>query len=509
MERFRRVLCVIGIVFLLLSPIVYLGSEDADAAPIIGEDDDYIKAVEPGEETTFYWTVYRNSTDDFAVKISIDGFEESGKTVSPDFFILDEENTYKVVGLTVDLPLYPDGDISEGEITFSFRRLDKDEICFRMTKTARIQISGLPSGEEANTIVGGYRNPLPSPLDGPTGAFMLNLLIWFGIGMTVFFVVTPIIYKLTKETQTDLYKLMLKMIRRPLLIFIFLYGLINSLLRLRLPFELRASLFQIYSLLALAIGVYVVYQIFDGILDEISSRRGGETSPFGRILKPIFEKAGMIVIFLGGLMIGMRILGIQVTALLAGAGILGLVVAFAAQDTLSNFFSGVHLLLDRPFTIGDVLELETGEYCRVENVGMRSTKLYNIRDHEMIILPNNSIANQKIKNLAEPDKKKRVMVNVGVAYGSDIERVKKILYGVLEDNESIIEEEGFEPVVRFSGFGDSSLNFNVRFWIDDYMKQWDVASTIRNKIDHQFRKAEVTIPFPQRTVWMKNAERKD
>ncbi len=155
------------------------------------------------------------------------------------------------------------------------------------------------------------------------------------------------------------------------------------------------------------------------------------------------------------------------------------------------------------------LELESGEYCRVENVGMRSTKLYNIRDHEMIILPNNSIANQKIKNLAEPDEKKRVAVNVGVAYGSDIERVKDILHEVLNEQDNVIDEEGFKPVVRFSDFADSSLEFNLWFWIDDYLEQWTVTSEIRNRIDQEFREAEVTIPFPQRTVWMKSEEDKE
>ncbi|MBS3790514.1 MAG: mechanosensitive ion channel family protein [Candidatus Thermoplasmatota archaeon] len=502
MPKSKKFLCFTVITLLVLGPVVALSLGTTEGQPVVGSyDEPYEKTVDRGEETTFRWTIEKVPDDpDYTVSIRTEGLEGLNYQLDPEsIFILKND---KIVTLTVEVPTFPDVEKIEASVNFSFSREGK--IQHQAERDITINIGDLPDAAEANTIVGGYRNPLPSPLNGPIGAFMLNLLIWFVIGMTVFFIVTPFLHKLTKKTQTDLDRLMLKMIRRPLLVFIFLYGFINSLLRLELPFEIRASLFQVYSLLALGIGVYVAYQIFDGILDEISLRRGGETSPFGKVLKPIFEKAGMIIILLGGLIIGMRILGVQITALLAGAGVLGLVVAFAAQDTLSNFFSGVHLLLDRPFTIGDVLELESGEYCRVENVGMRSTKLYNIRDHEMIILPNNAIANQKIKNLAEPDKKKRVVVNVGVAYGSDIDRVKSILYDVLKDEDSIIEEEGFEPVVRFSGFGDSSLNFNLRFWIDNYMKQWDIASVIRNKIDQEFREAEVTIPFPQRTVWMKS-----
>lgn len=509
MGEFRKLLYVAVVSLLIFGTTVPFSIGSVESQPIVGEDDQYVKEVEMGGRATFNWTVYQNISEEIAVRVSVEGFEESETSISPNFFILDEDERYMVVTLTVELPRYPEARVSQGEVTFSFRRLHEEEPFFEDTKSARINIIGFPPVEDADTIIGGYRNPLPPPLDGPVGAFLINILIWFAIAIIVFFIVTPFLHKLTKKTESDLDRLMLKMIRRPLLLFILLYGFIHSFVRLDIPFEVRASLYQIYSLTVLAIGIYVAYKILDGVLNEIAIRRGGETSPFGRVLKPVFEKAGIIIILLTGLMIGFRILGVQVTALLAGAGVLGLVVAFAAQDTLSNFFSGVHLLLDRPFTIGDVLELESGEYCRVENVGMRSTKLYNIRDHEMIVLPNNSIANQKIKNLAEPDRKKRVLVNVGVAYGSDIERVKEILNEILEEQDSVITEEGFKPVVRFSDFADSSLDFNIRFWIDDYLKQWDVASAIRDKIDQEFRKAKVTIPFPQRTVWMKNEEQDD
>jgi len=470
---------------------------------VVGSYDEYERTVERGEKATFNWTVERRA-DDYTVRVHIEGFEGIESSISPTWFILDEGSPNRVVTLTVELPLFPDTDRIEGAVTFSFYR--EGEMIDQEVEDIVIDVGGLPDEADANTILGGFRNPLPDPLDGPIGAFILNLLIWFSIGLVSFFLVTPFLHRLAKRSKTDLDELLVKMIRRPLLAFIFLYGFIHSLIRLDLPFEIKATLYQVYMILVLAIGAYVAYRIFDGVLDEISFKRGGESTPFAKVLKPIFEKLALIVILLAVSVIGLSILGIQVTALLAGAGVLGLVVAFAAQDTLSNFFSGMHLLLDRPFTIGDVLELESGEYCRVEEVGMRSTKLYNIREHEMIVLPNNSIANQKIKNLAEPDRKKRILVNVGVAYGSDIERVKEILYDVIEDQEHVVKEEGLEPVVRFTEFADSSLEFNLRFWIDDYLEQWNVASNIRDRIDQEFRDAEVTIPFPQRTVWLKDED---
>jgi len=181
---------------------------------------------------------------------------------------------------------------------------------------------------------------------------------------------------------------------------------------------------------------------------------------------------------------------------------MGLVIAFAAQDTLSNFFSGIHLLLDGPFKIGDIIYLETGEYCRVENVGMRSTKLYSILDHELIILPNNAIANQKIVNIVKPDKKIRKKVEVNVAYGSDLKKVKKILYNAAKSHPNVVDKPKYEPEVRFTGFGDSSINFLVYLWIDQVLNQWKVLSDVRTEIETRFKEENITIPFPQRTVWL-------
>lgn len=500
----KYVYIILILSLILSSPVIPLTSAEEDL-PVVGEYGDYEWEAEAGEKRKFNWTVEKPEDLDFTINLEIKNFEGAETSISPKWFILRDENPVQIVTLTVEIPRFPEEENIGGSVVFNFNR--EGETIDSIEKEVDINVIGIPEAPEANTIVGGFENPLPSPLDGPIGAFILNLAIWFMIGVASYFIVTPFLKKIAKKTKTDFDEILLNMVRRPLLIFIFIYGFIHSLLRFDMPVAIRANLYQIYSLVALLIGVYVTYQIFDGFLKEIASRRGGESAPFGKVIKPIFEKIGTIIIFLGGLIIGLSIMGIEVTALLAGAGVLGLVVAFAAQDTLSNFFSGIHLLLDRPFTIGDVLELESGEFCRVENVGMRSTKLYDIRSHELVVLPNNAIANQKIKNLAEPDRKIRTMINVGVAYGSDVEKVKEILYEVLEEEEGVVVKGEFDPVVRFTEFGDSSLQFQLRFWVEDYLDQWEISSNIRDKINEEFREAEVTIPFPQRTVWLE--EKKD
>ncbi|EMR74737.1 small-conductance mechanosensitive channel [Thermoplasmatales archaeon SCGC AB-540-F20] len=199
--------------------------------------------------------------------------------------------------------------------------------------------------------------------------------------------------------------------RRPFLAIIILYGSIQSVFKLNIALGLQLSLSKISILVYFVLIIYITYRIFDELLEALTKKKGGETSMFGAVLRPVLKKIGATIIIIGGFIYALSAIGIEVTALLAGAGVIGLVIAFAAQDTLSNFFSGIHLLIDRPFKIGDVIYLEPGEYCRVENVGMRSTRLYSIFDHELIIMPNNAVANQKIINIVKPDSKIRKKIS--------------------------------------------------------------------------------------------------
>ncbi len=501
---YNRFLLIAVIVGLFLSLPLTTSAQPSEREVMILDVDDYEKDVEMDGRGRFNWTVYnKNVSREYSVRVRAEGLGDWERSLSKDNFILDEDTRYVPISLRFTVPRFPEKEARSGEVTFNFTQLNGDDV-FEKTRIVQVSIIGMLPEEDANTIVGGYPNPLPGRLDNQYGALGLNILIWAGISLGLYFLVTPVIHTLTKKTKTNLDEILVTMVRKPLSFLVFLYGFIHSLLRLTLRLEIRATAYQLYSLIVIIIGVYVTYRIFDAFLEEIARTR--RQPGFTNILKPIFEKLGGALILVGGLIIGLRAVGIEVTALLAGAGILGLVIAFAAQDTLSNFFSGMHLLLDRPFTIGDIILLETGEYCRIEDIGMRSTKLYNLREHEGIVLPNNSLANQKIVNIAQPDITLRLPIDVGVAYGSDIEKVQSILYEVAKGHPDVFEDEKHETTVRFREFADSSLEFTLRVWIDDISKQWNVGSELREEIDRRFREEDITIPFPQRTLWMHNID---
>ena len=495
----RNVIKKILLIALFLT--IFLNYHVACATPLIGEDDRYTKDIELGNSDSFYWIVYKNSSSNYAFSISIQGFNDWSTVIEPSNFVLYEDNPYKIVTLTISVPKFPNEQKISGSVIFTYRELNSTEK-FEIVKNVNVNVIGISYSGEENTIIGGFANPLPKPFNNPYGALILNIIIWIIIAFIIYLAIRYIIRTLVKKTKTKLDDQILEIIRTPIIIIVIIYGIITSIIKLGIQIGIQESLFQLFSFFVLGIILYIVYKIFNEVLNEITMRRGGKSSNFAKVLRPIFKKIGAVIILIGGLIYSFSLLDIELTALLAGAGVLGLVISFAAQDTLSNFFSGMHLLLDRPFQIGDIILLESGEYCRVENVGMRSTRLYSLFDHELLILPNNYMANQKIINIVKPDKKIRQNIKVGVAYGSDVEKVKNILYESASNHPNVLTEGENEPLVRFTSFGDSSLDFSLIFTIDDVMNQWRVKSDVITAIDKRFRKENITIPFPQRTVWL-------
>jgi small-conductance mechanosensitive channel len=192
--------------------------------------------------------------------------------------------------------------------------------------------------------------------------------------------------------------------------------------------------------------------------------------------------------------------GIDVTVFLAGSLVAGLVLAFALQDTLSNYFSGLHLMLDQPFKVGDTI-LVGDDYCEVISVGFRSTRLYNIFNHDVQILPNNQLANQTVINKTEPDSSLRINVIVGVAYGSPVDKVKEIILdAVRSQDDVIVDAPERKPSVQLIDFAESSLTFRTRFFIEDLHDQWSVRTAVREHINQRFADEGISIPFPQRTL---------
>jgi small-conductance mechanosensitive channel len=185
---------------------------------------------------------------------------------------------------------------------------------------------------------------------------------------------------------------------------------------------------------------------------------------------------------------------------MAGAGIIGIAVGFAAKDSLANLFAGIFILVEAPYELGDFVVLDGGDRGRVTKIGLRSTRILT-RDDIEITVPNAVIANNKITNESGgPWEKERVRISVGVAYGSDIDRVKEVLLDVARHLPEVSSEP--DPRVRFRNFGDSALELQLMCWIDEPVLRGRTTDALNTAVYKRFQAEGIQIPFPVREVYL-------
>jgi|TARA_B110000116_G_scaffold218771_1_gene196422 small-conductance mechanosensitive channel len=222
----------------------------------------------------------------------------------------------------------------------------------------------------------------------------------------------------------------------------------------------------------------------DGVNDFVEGR--------SKSLTQIFK----YIIYILGFFIAINSLGIDMGFILGVFAALGLGIGFALQDVFKDLISGIIILFEGNVSVGDILEVD-GLVGTVKEIKLR-TSLVRTRDGIYIVVPNNRIVNEKVVNWSTNTKMTRFSVTVGVAYGSDVERVKELLLQSIEENEIISSRPS--PMVYFKDFGDSALQFDLHYWLLDTWKTEIVKSDLRFTIDRLFRENNIQIPFPQRDV---------
>jgi MscS family membrane protein len=473
------------------------------------EEKNYYPSIDASQNATFEWVVYNNDSSPYLLKMNVTGVDSNGiRPVFDRAFLSIDPG----ISQSVKLTMVPNRDLPTTDTTFdvifNFTQMNDPTHNITITKQASMHVEstyGAKAGQ--NKLFGIWQNNLPPPFESNYGAFVVTLLGWVGIALIVMFVVDPVIHFITRKTETQLDDILLRILRYPVFIFIVAYGIvINSLEILNLPRPDVRLIETAYSLIIILLVAYVAYKIFDEVVLYYAKEFAKKTdTEIDDIIVPVVEKLGMVLIPVLALIAIFNMFGYDVTVLLAGVGFLGIVIGFAAQSTLANFFAGLQMLVDRPFKIGDLLEIEGGDICEVTRIGMRSTTLYNTFTHEEVIIPNDQIANNKIVNMVEPDRKLIVTVKVGVAYGSDVEQVKRILLEEAAKLPNVLNTEDHKTVVRFSDFEASDLLFKTFLWVDDVKNQFKVGSDFREAILREFTKAGIDIPFPQSVVWLHEA----
>ena len=309
--------------------------------------------------------------------------------------------------------------------------------------------------------------------------------------------------KISARFSSGLLPSILKDIRVPVYYLILIGGFYLVLQRLFIFPELGKSvgikfisgIFYSATVLLISYLVYAVFKVFiDWYLEKIAPRT--ETHLDEEFL-PLLNRLLKILIFFIAVIIILSHFKVNITGFLATAGIASLAVAFAAQETLANLIAGFTIMVDKPFRLGDRVQLPSGEIGDVVEIGLRSTKILSF-DHNIIVIPNSEVTKAQLVNYSYPNPRFKIRSTLGVAYGSDMEKVKRILQEILNKNPSVLDDP--PPQVFFTEFGDSSLNLLIVYWISDYRDKFRIIDEINMEIDRKFSEEGIVIPFPQRDI---------
>jgi len=336
--------------------------------------------------------------------------------------------------------------------------------------------------------------------DYPMAIAAVILGITLIVSALVLMIVTRVMGRLAQRTRFHWDDQLIAAVRKPVFWTIVLIGCRMALVPLK-PSAYVSGVFEstVATILVILWSMFALRVV--RILLRAFSANAHEQSIIRRQTLPLFENLAFLLVIIVSIYLIFRSWNIDMTAWLASAGIAGIAIGFAAKDTLANLFSGVFILADTPYKIGDYVVLDSGERGMVTHIGIRSTRLLT-RDDVEITIPNAIMGNTRITNESGgPHEKYRIRIKVGVAYGSDIDQVKQVLMDVAESEATVCEDP--EPRVRFRTFGGSSLDIELLCWIENPELRGRVEDVLNTSIYKRFNAEGIEIPYSKHDIFIK------
>ncbi len=259
--------------------------------------------------------------------------------------------------------------------------------------------------------------------------------------------------------------------------------------------KLSISVSDILIVVAIIVATKAIIALLKKIFNRQVTRRNLDIGKSHAVLQLI-----KYILWIAAIIICLDTLGINITILLAGSAALLVGLGLGLQHVFQDFISGIILLFEGTIKIGDIVELQDKTVGRVMEIGLRTSKI-ETRNNIIMIIPNSKFIADSVINWSHIEKRSRFSVHVGVAYGSDVELVRKILIDCALQHQEVSKKPN--PFVKFENFGESSLDFELYFWTSNNFGVEIIKSDLRFMINKQFKENGVRIPFPQRDVHMK------
>jgi len=329
--------------------------------------------------------------------------------------------------------------------------------------------------------------------------FIIILLFFLIISKFLVYLIEKVFLRLASRTSTDLDQQLLQYSKKPLFYIVLLFGLKISVYSLDTTSWMALIIDKVITACLIFFAAGLVAKSFSLLIDSWGRRVAERLdSRIDDDLIPLFNRVVRIVIYAIAVIMILSRFNINIAPLIASLGIAGFAIGFAVKDTLSNIIGGIILILDNSFVVGDKVKIDD-DMGVIKEVGLRNTKLQTY-DNEVIVIPNGELMNKKFKNYVLPDPKIRVVVNFGVAYGSDVDKVAEVVIAALKTIENTCDDP--EPAVDFTEMADFSLNFVAKFWIPGYGDQYSKKIESTKLIYKTLNENNIEIPFPTHTVFL-------
>ena len=322
--------------------------------------------------------------------------------------------------------------------------------------------------------------------------FLLILISSFILAQIVRFILMNYVRKLAALTKTDIDDIIVNILSKPVYIFIVFTGLyfaLRSLSQLEPYFAYICGIFFVGTVLLLAL-------IISDILRIVLSLWLRTQKQYEKMPKLLSHVVAVFIYLIAFLMILIHF-EIEITPLLVGYGIGGIAIALALQNTLSNVFAGLHIISDRPINFGDYIHVEGGVSGFVEDIGWRSTRIRTL-PNTLIIIPNSKLAESIITNYSLPVLEMSVVIQCGVDYGSDLEKVEKVTIDVAKQIQETVPGamKNFQPFIRYHTFDESNINFSIILRVEEPATKYIVTHEFIKALKKRYDEEGIEISWP-------------
>ncbi len=333
---------------------------------------------------------------------------------------------------------------------------------------------------------------------------LVIVVAFFVLALIITFIYSSVLRRLCTKTNTQMDDMFINATKRPLIMFITLIGIETTIVALEMEGTLVIGINDILSSALIILFAYMLIRSLDLFVIRWGMSWLQRThSQYSDTILPLIQKLINALIIVAAIIAILSVWGIEVRPFLAGLGIAGLAVGLALQDSLKDLISGISLIIDRTYKVGDKVKLDSGEIGDIHEITLRSTRIRTYNNN-VIIIPNAKMASSKIINYTQPSFNERGQVPFDVVYGSDITRTKEAALAAVKAVPEVLATPA--PSIEFLDLADYSLKFRALFWVSMYGEKWKVERAVVQGIYEALNAAGIEFAFPTSTIHLEKGE---